>query len=274
LRELGFAGIALLFMPSLLAIVALVGVNFISRGEVSAAPYGKIFLLSRSLSDGPAKRYLEEHCQTRRYSLCNHLSELGGHTNKFMWEKNSPLYQIGIKQVGKEADEILKETFRTYPLWSLRISAGHFLHQLVRFDTGDWISPHLDNSTMDGIIARYFAGSYASHRISRQNTSSLHLDMVRPIHFATAVACLALLIPALILLIRRGEKQMVALGGTILLGLIINAAVCGPLSLVTDRYQSRVIWLVTLFVLLVTILVASRHSSIKLPPHMKFPVDI
>jgi hypothetical protein len=259
-RNLGLGRIAMLFAPAVLATVALIGVNYASRGEVSAAPYSKIFLLARSIADGPAKQYLDDNCAIKRYALCEHLDALGNHSNQFLWQKDSPLYTIGIKQVRQEADEILKGSFRAYPLWSIRIATGHFLHQLVSFETGDWLTPYLSGS-IENVISHHFPRSHADFTASAQNTSSLHLDSVRPLHLMVSVISLTLVLPALILLKRRDAKRMITLGLIILLGLIGNAAVCGPLSIVTDRYQSRVIWLVTFFIVMAVFALRNKHGS-------------
>jgi hypothetical protein len=266
-RQRTLIGVSLLGAPAVIATIAMVGANYIGRGEVAAVPYARIFLLARAISDGPAKKYLEEHCAARKYALCEYIDQLDRGSNAFLWSEESPLYKIGVKQVRQEADEIVKRSLLSYPLWSLRIAGGHLLHQLVRFETGDWLRPFLDNTSVDTAIARYFPHSYSAYRSSRQSMGELPLQRWSFVHLAAALVSLVVLAFAMVWMVRRYYYyRLLVLSSTIVLGLIGNAAICGPLAIVTNRYQSRLIWLTTFAVML--FVVAAIKARSPAPPRL------
>lgn len=247
----------LLFAPAVLATIALLGANYAGRGEASVAPYSSLFLLARSIADGPAKTYLKEHCASQRYELCAYMGELEGDSNDFLWDKESPLYRIGVERARIEAEEIVRETVRAYPVWSLRVALGHVVDQLTEFHTGTWLVSYR-NGSIENVVASRFGHEFSNYEASRQNMGTLRLDSISRIHVLVVAASSALTLLALLLLARIGATALLLLGAVIVVAVFANAAICGPLSIVTDRYQSRIVWLLVFFVLLAAFELRSR----------------
>ena len=71
-------------------------------------------------------------------------------------------------------------------------------------------------------------------------------------------------VAAVVLLLRR--RRLLLLGGTIAVGVLLNAAVTGILSEAVDRYQARIIWLVP-FLAALALLNAQDPAPPRAPPH-------
>ena len=74
---------------------------------------------------------------------------------------------------------------------------------------------------------------------------------------------MATMVLALVLLVarrRRLAEAEIALLAVVLAGLLVNAAVCGVLSAIDDRYQGRVAWLLPAVVATVGLRLVTRKS--------------
>ena len=87
-------------------------------------------------------------------------------------------------------------------------------------------------------------------RSSRQLSGKLPKREIRILTSIPAVAGLLLLLPLLVVAIRRRDVLAQSFLVAALVGLLSNAAVAGALSHVDNRYQSRVVWIAPFVVLL------------------------
>lgn len=244
----------LLLTPLLLAFFCSIAIQKLSRDETSIAPHAQIFILARLLADGPSKKYLDESCIDKKYLLCDHINVLDRHSNWFLWEKESPLYLIGVNQLKEEANEIIVNTIKQYPAWCLQISFNNFLRQLYFFDTATWLkSFSSDTHSAQNAVKTYFPNDYDKYFIdSKQNRSELPINLIKYSH---RVVITISILCSILLLIKHYEiinTYFIMLLSIIITGLLFNAFICGVLSIVTDRYQSRVIWLIVLFAFLIS----------------------
>jgi hypothetical protein len=90
-------------------------------------------------------------------------------------------------------------------------------------------------------------------RSSRQLSGELPKREIRILTSIPAVAGLLLILPLLIVAIRRRDVLAQSFLIATIVGLLSNAAVAGALSHVDNRYQSRVVWLAPFVVLLLII---------------------
>ena len=72
---------ALLLLPLVIAICAMLAVNWINSGEISFARNSNVFLLAKLIDEGPAFSYLAQACPQVNYALCAHLENLRGLTH-------------------------------------------------------------------------------------------------------------------------------------------------------------------------------------------------
>jgi hypothetical protein len=151
----------------------------------------------------------------------------------------------GAKLVSTEAGAIISAALRAEPGAELHAVLGNFLHQLTRFASGDGLEAW--PTTVSPRIQRNFpAFEFTAYAKSRQTTGTFAVpSWLRALHGAVAIASVAgLLLP----LCKRHPVRGFAAATVI--ALLANAAVTGALSMPHDRYQSRVMWLPTVVVLL------------------------
>ncbi len=234
----------------LLAVIIITLPNAALLGKVSPSPYGKIFILTRLIADGPARRVLERECPQPDWTLCAFKDELGDNSDAILWGPGEMMRRAGGQDaVVQQAGPIIAATLRAEPgavaLDALRNTAAQF----VSFASGDELlkrSPFNDDVWSQEFPAaeqaRYHAGrQFQLHELIPSWMQALHIGLgFLSILFLTVAAWWAM---------RRRE----VIGGLYLVipaALLANAFVAGALSGVFDRYQSRLVWLAPFAVLL------------------------
>jgi hypothetical protein len=199
--------------------------------------------MARVIADGPGFWYLQHHCGQVKFVLCDHLAELPQEPDEFLW---------GDKGVWQNADEATEKrmrqeevpfvlaTLRAYPRAQLSRSAANFWQQLrvfglELFGPSDW-------------MAEQFAGVLPRERSrylqSRQAQDALPLEFFTSLQLWTVMASLLAIVAFLPRLWRTRAPGLIGLSVIVVPAVIANALVTGTLSLVEDRLQSRVIWLI------------------------------
>jgi hypothetical protein len=244
---LGWRGVARAVGPLVAAALALVAVNLVGHGRASLSPYGNVFLLARSLYDGPAMDALVRHCPQAGWRLCI-IAEEGrpaGNSDNFLWRAESPLYRVGgPKVVSAEANAILWTALREEPWASLRAALRNAAEQFTSFTTGAKMEikawPEQVTPVIHRIFPRFEAAAYDAAWQTRGRLvvppwfQALH----RVVFGAGLLGTLAGLGLAL-----RQRHRAAGLCAAVLVCLVGNAAITGAFSGPQDRYQSRVVWL-------------------------------
>ena len=234
--------------PLVLASVALLATSFLAFGEASLSPKRYPILLARSVEDGPGAWYLRENCATERYAICEVLGPNPPRdSGEFLWAAGGVRNRASPEQMERiraEEATIIRRAAMEYPLaqigasarnlvaqfWELGLTGLQFGQSLVGTDEPVLTQTYPDRPQLrfffEIIIYAGFFGSLALLLYVRRE--------VRPVEFAAVAVALT--------------------------GLLANAAVCGILSAVTDRYQGRVAWVLpTLAMLIVVAVVIDRR---------------
>jgi len=238
-------------LPLPLACLALVAMNLIGHGRAALSPFGNVFVLARVIYDGPGMAVLARDCPAAGWRLCAFVGHFPPKADDFLWRVDSPLVLAGgAKRVSDdEADAIVLAALRAEPGAEVLAVLANTATQFVRFATGDGLRPWPE--TVTPWIARGFPpAEFAAYRAARQSRGELSVPpALRRLHQAAAWAGLAGCAALAVLGLRRRHL----FGGfavAVLLGVLVNAVISGGLSGPHDRYQSRVIWLPVLLVLL------------------------
>jgi hypothetical protein len=133
-------------------------------------------------------------------------------------------------------------TIRAYPLQQLSRSTANFWNQFVSFgvygfDPNDWMLAQFD---------QVFPRERPRYLQSRQAHGALPLELFTVIDWWTIVASLGAIAVLIPFLWRRHSPRLAGLTLVVAGMVVANAWVTGVLSVVDDRYQCRVIWLVPL----------------------------
>ena len=240
-------GVGLLLLP-----------NYIAYHEFVATRGSGTFLLAKLIDNGPGLDYLTAKCRVQDYSICSQLPAIRHHKeivslnpteesteDYFLWD--GPRRAAGdwdglALYAGSMAVASILQEPRAFALASF---AG-FAHQLFRFDTGDGLRVYGPETWISKVLKTYFlSGVNRAYLASRQETGRLGLTMVIYLHRLSVIAAL-LVIGILLVGTFRTDRALGGTACTLLLAVLANAAVTGALSVVVDRYQSRVVGLIVI----------------------------
>jgi hypothetical protein len=228
-----------------LAAVAQSALNAYLYGEPSFFGERPPFLMARVIADGPGRWYLEQHCPEVKLTICGHVHNLPYDSDDFLWRSD------GVWQSADEATQqrlrheeipFVLATLRAYPGQQLSKSILNFWRQLTsfslrNFDSNKWILDVFDS---------VFPGGRPQYLRRRQPRNQLPLGFFTSVQKWTIIVSLVVICSAVPRLWRRRPHQLVGLTMVIVPMVVANALVTGDLSVVEDRFQCRVIWLLAL----------------------------
>lgn len=238
----------------LLALAALLAASYVGFGAASVVPKRYPILLARSVADGPGLRYLQEHCAIEGYSVCEVFgANFPTHPREFLWGRNGVRYRATAEQMERiRAEEwpIVWRAAAEYPLLQLTSSTKNFLQQFSRFGLG----------TVN------FRGAMIIAPTGRIELADVAEDWPRLRTWLTTIIYVVFSGSLAMLFVLRRRMMALERGAlmVIAVGLISNAAVCGVLSGVADRYQARVAWAIPVLVMLILLRIRSE-APVKVP---------
>jgi hypothetical protein len=203
------------------------------------------FLMARVIADGPGDWYLEHHCVQVKLTICDYVDELPMDTDDFLWAEDG-IWQRASEQtrarLREEEMPFVLATLRAYPREQLSKSAASFWHQLMTFDLrlfhpDDWVLQEFD---------KVLPGERSSYVQSRQARDALPDQVFTSIQECTVIVSLMLIGVFTPRMWRGWSPRVAALRLVIVSVVVANAFVTGILSMVENRFQSRVIWLLPL----------------------------
>ena len=213
-------------IPVLAAVVINLSASAIALDKPSFAPKRLPILLARSLEDGPAAWFLEEHCDGQTFAMCEEFGDnVPQNISEFLWAPDgiSSISADTLDRIRAEETAFLLAAFKEYPIAQLWSFAGNAMMQIVTVGTDDLFPT-------DDFAVKKFSGFQAT--------------FVGVFDWITKAVTLLSFVVVLVVW-KRGklstpERDLALL---IVVGLIANAVIFGGLSAPVDRYQSRVAWL-------------------------------
>jgi hypothetical protein len=231
---------ARLGLPLVGAVLLLLAANGLAFGQATLTPQGPPFLLARSWEDGPARAYLAASCGRERRAICAWIDRLDPSAQEFLWGAERSYWAMDLETraaVRAEETAILAQALAADPwgqAWASLRNAGR---QLARFGLDDFVLGRGAVVTPEDYAFVYLPETPAAVHGLGWFTGLVH---------ASTAAGLAVLLGWLARRRAAAADPVLAPVGLVLLGLLLNAAVCGVLSGPHDRYQARTIWLVPL----------------------------
>lgn len=242
-RERGLARIPRAWLwlvaPPALGMMLNTAIGYAAFGEVSVAAKRFPTALTRSVVDGPARWYLEKHCATERYAVCEVFgTHIPSTINDFLfydWGLNGRATPEQMDRIRAEEAEIVWKAALEYPGFEAYNLARTIVRQLFRYDLGK--SRFKERLAPDAEGAPQLVPSGVN---------------IQPVMIFVSVATsflLAVCAGWIVLRFRRMSKGDRAAILLVLAGLIGNATVVVVFSSLSPRYQARVVWVLPLFVL-------------------------
>ena len=208
------------------------------------SPGGHMFVLGRLVASGMAGPYLRQECKVEPLISCRYLDSLPSDETKFLWGDN-PLFDAMGRWTGSnaEATKIIVGTIRHSPGRFLWECIKQMFRQVVAMKTTIGISgpypPYLlqafqtfyPQDIPKCVVSKQWTGGLLklANRVSNLNLAVFWCSM------ACCVVCFA----------SRFHHADAAsrLFLFVLISLFSNALVTASLSMLADRFQSRVSWL-------------------------------
>ncbi|RZL85439.1 MAG: hypothetical protein EOP66_01435 [Sphingomonas sp.] len=246
-------GVAPALAALLLALLGLCSINFLVVHSFRPSQESSQFLVARSFDGGIGQPVLDRICRAEKWRMCevrtfvrDPARALPG--QDYLWAPDSPrgpLKALNPERLGAEEGAFVRRVLREDPVGTARVAVLGWRDQLFRARAADGMIAYAPHMQVVQQIRRYFPDEVAAFEASRQNNGTLQRLAAAP---DRAVGLLLLLLAPLVLwyAVRRGDERMSALVIVVLVTVFTNAAVCGILSGPSDRYQSRVLWLVML----------------------------
>jgi hypothetical protein len=228
--------------------------NFVLTGTVFISKSGSVFVFARLMQDGLVQRLLKDTCPPAgdtHWALCPYKDRLPTNANAWLWGATSQFHALGGfagKAQQEEDSRIIMESVTHYPLMNLKAALQDSLLQFVEFKTGDGIEPQL--TILESGFKHLIPSQVPAYLEARQQRGTLRFKTLNMIHVPVGALSVLGLLLLLHNAVSRRVWDQVSLPALVLLGLIGNAIICGTFSNPHDRYQSRIIWLPSLVLLL------------------------
>jgi len=240
--------------PIVLGVAALLGTSYVAFGEPSLAPKRYPIQLARSVADGPGAWYLRDHCATERYAIC----EIYGpnpprNVRDFLWSENGVRYRATPKQMERiraEESAIVRRAAMEYPVEQLSRAASNIFLQFFDFGTDDLL------------FGETMAGDLDDPTLVKVHADIPMLKIISEVLIYLSFVASFVVLFVLRRQLGRGEVAAICVA---MVGLLANAAVCGILSAVTDRYQGRVAWILPALAIIIWLRVRAETKSATTP---------
>jgi hypothetical protein len=232
------------------AVLMIPCINYVIGKKFVISESSHIFIMHKLNDEEVLEPYLNENCEKYNYSICQFKDKLPW---DLLWDPRSPITKDGDWNRFKEEDNrIILDILTTYK-YSKKIFLKRIqqtFRQLFNFDTGDAPADDMINPPLNEINHR-FNDEKKEFLSSQQVNKKLNFNILN--YIQSIFIFLSILIFALILLLKINWLD-IKIKAAILILLIYefsNALVCSTLAIVLDRFQSRVIWLLPLFALII-----------------------
>lgn len=232
--------------------------NVLVVGKAELGRGGHVFLTARLIDAGIMNDWLDEHCPDGS-GLCQYRGTMPATTNEFLWSPSSPLYAMGgWEATAKDYQGVVRSALTT-PRLLVRFvgnSVNGAARQVVEWRVGaGFASPDLQdpNNPVHDMLLNTMEQDFPAFISSRQVTGDgtegwlvLRDKVFFLVMLLSHLALLGLLLwrPAFL----PPQWQSAAL--LVVAALLANALVCASLSMVADRFGSRLNWTVPLLVLI------------------------
>ncbi|MEO8894859.1 MAG: hypothetical protein ABI450_03165, partial [Rhizomicrobium sp.] len=233
----------------LLALCLIFASNYVLTRQIFLTRSASTFVFARLMQDGIVKRLLDETCPQSGYKLCAYKSHLKTRADAWLWASDS-LFRArgGFHGDHTEEERIIADSIRRYPLMQMQAAIRDSVRQFFTFKTGDGIESQ--EWVLKPDFQKMVPGQLPEYLAAHQQRGKLRFAALNMVHVTVGMMSLLGLLLLLQRALIRGHRDAAVLPGLVLTALIGNAIICGTFSNPHDRYQSRLIWLPGLVLIL------------------------
>jgi hypothetical protein len=231
-----------------------------ARAVLGASPKRPPLLTARVIADGPGRLYLDSICpKTDSFLVCFYRGRSFKTADEFLWSSSGVFQTLPIEQRLKLIEEeprFVAAVAMHYPLGVLKAAVFNTAEQFFLIWPDEaWIDPGASFSDSAWTGADFFEVA-PFLQLCTVNLGSC-VPVLPEALIASSVAITVLLsfgvIAAHFVAASRGTigtqqgdsayKRAIVFASLILVGLVVNAGICGAISGPHTRYQTRVVWL-------------------------------
>jgi hypothetical protein len=239
------------------------------RHVVGAAPLRPPFLMARTIEDGPGYRYIRATCPSNGFRVCEFADRLPLMADDFLW-KSGPdgIFAVASpekrRELSNEQVRFVLAVIRYDPWGQLSASMKDAAMQLTELGLTEFQYTDLEKEGFAGKIPGAHLKTLRESAAYRGTMPLRYLE-----GWIQGCVVIAGFVVAAVLLRRIPRTQpgspVVPIVIWTVIGILVNAAVCGILSGPHDRYAARVAWLLPFAALLIAeaLLSKARRSSVE-----------
>ncbi len=264
-RNRTFASIGIpVSVLSAIVLAALLGEAAYNQGvrlTTGFSPIRPPFVMGRLIEDGPGYRFLQNNCTERTYIICRYLDHMPITSEDFLWSHDP---KIGIFfPADRETRQALSSEERSFafdvllsmPFEQSLVSSKNAIRELFLVGLSEFYADRTRLEFYQDIPSEYLE----KLRKSRIVSNDRFLGLSETVFFSTYVISLTGLVLIFLFLLRSRKgsasadfwetryEQMILIA---MLGIMLNAVICGVFGGAFERYQTRVSWIPILILLL------------------------
>jgi hypothetical protein len=233
------------------AIILFPTCNYLLSGTFFYSNTSDFFLISKINDEGILTDYLNENCGKKNYVFCQYKDTLAW---DLLWDMKSPLNRTGNWMDIKDECHAINSDILSTPKYSRSLilkTIPHTFKQFFHFSVGE-PNYHEGYCTPAAIeIQKYYQQEIKEFYSNNQISNRLDFKFLNNIQLIIVFISFLIFLVFLSNKISPNTKILKFSIYFILLSLFTNAFVCSTFSVVIDRYQSRVVWLAPLFLLII-----------------------
>lgn len=226
--------------------------NYVFTNNYKFAGGTHVFLMNHMVESGILQEYLDEKCQEKAYRICDYKNDLSWN---FMWAEDSPVQKTGGWEANREEYRAILADIMTTPKYAVMVvqkSVEYCLVQAFCFNASV-PDPLLSNTAPFGQIKWRYANSLREYISSLQSAGKLKADIINV--FQYLVVGMSVMFMFLVFTIKAWHTTLpssLKLSAIVLVvHAMANAFICSNLSTIDSRFQSRIIWLLPLWALII-----------------------
>lgn len=243
-------------------ILILLALTILSIGTMSPplAKSSHAFRIGAMIHKGILNKVLDAKCAEKHWQLCQYRDSMPTSLEDFLWSPNSPLNKIGLIESKKECNDIIWTSYTEPSLLKLHIeeSIKATKRQLELYSVGEGNAPFKKGTIAYDELERWCPSQTPQYLRSRQANDQL--EVVNRFNYFLKYCVIALLIVCFALFFNKtiwakSHKQLRFFLISLFVGLFLNVWLCSTLVYASNRYGTKMIWLIHLsfFILVMTL---------------------
>ncbi len=254
---LPFKRILLVSTLSIISLITCLTINYLHEGgrEFRLSRGGHVFIIAHLVQTGTLEEFLKENCDKPEFKDCKtclYKDSLEYSLEEYLWSERGTLDKTGgWYRTEREHNFIISKMFSdfNFVIKNIYESFRFGVTELFSTKVGDGINPLNRNTPPGEQINKYFPDELNAFLVSKQNMEpylNKKLDTVNDYNSVLLIisACIILYY----FLYKKNKNKEYFLGLLIVCFVVLNAFATAGLNAPCPRFQSRVSWLILLFV--------------------------